>query len=75
MRCKAIVLLALALASSVRVAMAINDPPYSLFPYAPDAPRLDLSYNSKVPYLGEKLNSYNGISPRFKAFVPNGAFG
>lgn len=40
-----------------------------------DAPRLDLSYNSKVPYLGEKLYSYNGLSPRFKVFVPRTAFG
>ena len=75
MRCKTIVLLALALASSVRVAMAINDLPYCLFTYMPDAPQLDLSYNSKVPYLGEKLSSYNGISPCFKVFVPNGSFG
>ena len=40
-----------------------------------DAPRLDLSYNSKVPYLGEKLSSYNGLAPRFTVFVPRTAFG
>ena len=40
-----------------------------------DAPRLDLSYNSKVPYLGEKLYSYNGLAPRFTVFVPRTAFG
>lgn len=40
-----------------------------------DAPRLDLSYNSKVPYLGEKLYSYNSLAPRFTVFVPRTAFG
>ena len=40
-----------------------------------DAPRLDLSYNSKVPYLGEKLYSYNGLAPRFTVFVPRTTFG
>ena len=37
MRCRTILLLALTLAGFVRVAMAINDSPYYLFPYEPDA--------------------------------------
>lgn len=37
MRCRAILLLALTLAGFARVAMAMNDPPYYLFPYEPDA--------------------------------------
>lgn len=40
-----------------------------------NAPRLDLSYSSDVPYLGEKLCSCNGLSPRFKVFVPRATFG
>ena len=40
-----------------------------------DAPRLDVSYRGKEPYLGEKLRSYNGPSPRFKVLVPNTSFG
>lgn len=40
-----------------------------------DVPRLDHSYRSTVPYLGEKLYSYNGLVPRFKVFVPQTAFG
>ena len=36
MRCRAILLLVFALAGSARLAMAMNDPPYCLFPYAPD---------------------------------------
>ena len=37
MRCRTILLLALTLAGFARVAMAINDSPYYLFPYEPDA--------------------------------------
>lgn len=37
MRCRAILLLAFALAGFARLAMAMNDPPYCLFPYVPDA--------------------------------------
>lgn len=40
-----------------------------------DAPQLDYSYRSAVPYLGEKLYSYNGLVPRFKVFLPRTAFG
>ena len=36
---------------------------------------MDLSYNSKVPYLGEKLYSYNSLATRFTVFVPRTAFG
>ena len=37
MRCRTLSLLALTLAGFARVAMAINDPSYYLFPYEPDA--------------------------------------
>ena len=37
MRCRTILLLALTLAGFARVEMAINDSPYYLFPYEPDA--------------------------------------
>lgn len=37
MRCRTILLLVFALAGCVRVAMAINDPPYYLFPYVPES--------------------------------------
>ena len=40
-----------------------------------DAPRLDTSYDSKMPYLGEKFYSYNGISHRFKVLIPRATFG
>ena len=40
-----------------------------------DAPRLDLSYAGEEPYLGEKLYSYNGFSPRFTVFIPKTAYG
>ena len=50
---KTIVLLPRALASSVRVAMAINDPPYYLFPYVPDATDKPPLYYTKVCLVGK----------------------
>ena len=51
MRCRAILLLALVI--SARVAMAINDPPYYLFPYEPDATDKPPLYYTKVCPVGK----------------------
>ena len=48
MRCRAILLLVFALAGSARLAMAMNDPPYCLFPYVPDATDESPLYYTKV---------------------------
>lgn len=40
-----------------------------------NAPRLDLSFRADTPYLGEKLYSYNGFSPRFTIQIPRTGFG
>ena len=51
MRCRTI--LFLAFAGCVRVAMAINDPPYYLFPYEPDATDKPPLYYTKVCPVGK----------------------
>ena len=48
MRCRTLSLLALTLAGFARVAMAINDPSYYLFPYEPDATDTPPLYYNKV---------------------------
>ena len=48
MRCRTILLQALTLAGFARVAMAINDPSYYLFPYEPDATDKPPLYYTKV---------------------------
>ena len=53
MRCRAILLLAFALAGSARLAMAMNDPPYYLFPYMPDATDKPPLYYTKVCPVGK----------------------
>ena len=53
MRCRTILLLALTLAGFARVAMAINDSPYYLFPYEPDATDKPPLYYTKVCPVGK----------------------
>ena len=53
MRCKTILLLAFALAGSVRLAMAINDLPHYLFPYVPEVTDKPPLYYTKVCPVGK----------------------
>ena len=71
-------MLAFALAGSARVAMAINDPPYYLFPYEPDATDKPPLYYTKVCPVGkteEKDAEYVVIGVwfprRYQGVAPN----
>lgn len=69
MRCKTAMLLAFALVSFVRVAMALNDPPYYLFTHTPDATDKPPLYYTKVCPVGKTEDS-SGDRPQGKGDRP-----